>query len=278
MALTKLNYLPVVTGAEIDAAIKVKSNVQPYEGFYLYEEMLKLFYVDLDTTLTTSIETFLLGAEVTFLPMPPVKITRSPVITPSILTKPLSSAKTIDSNIKSQTAKSPPSPSMGKVVWIEVLTQIGLDIIEIYPKAVNDSLMSGSVTVPAMAASPPVVGIFAPVPGILMVPYVAAQLKTMISSVLSKGKLKPLANSMDSAVKTIGQQCGENYASMGTKIWDKFLEILCPYLDTQIEKQIKLFVTIPGLNFFIPPALPGLPLIPPAMVPTIGGTVPGKTL
>ena len=44
--LTKLNYKPKIDGKTIDSQIKLKKDIIPYQGYWIYEGLLLKLYPD----------------------------------------------------------------------------------------------------------------------------------------------------------------------------------------------------------------------------------------
>lgn len=270
--LGKLNYKPKVTGKQIDSQIKLKKNLRPYQGTWIYEGLLQKLYPEFISNLTQSLETYIKTAEVIFNPVPQNQILRSPIVLTQFSSLISSSAKKIDSNIKKACKGKKANVTMGITKWLEILTQIGTDVLAVLPVSVANSLNSGQVTAPIGAIATPSTGILSSVPAILQTPFNAGQLKSLLTQGLNKGGLTATANSIDKAVKGVGKKKMKE-EKQGEQIWKNFLDIFIPYLVIQLETQIKIFMTTPGTNFAVPSGVPGNPIV--SGSPTPSGLMPG---
>jgi hypothetical protein len=283
MALSKFSYIPTVTGKQIDGYIKLHSQTDPkaYMGYWVWEGVLFNLYTDFVSTLALSIDNYIRTAEVIFAPVPGNVIVCPPTILATFMSLYTSSAITIDSNIKGQMSAMKPeiAAASSYIVWSEVLNQIGMDIMNVIPIAVSTSLEAGLVIAPAGASAPPVTSLLAPIPALKIIPFVPAMLMGLLQVSFNKGTLMAKAIEIDQKVKaemkSFNQYIKPNvldYNAMGEKIWKVFLDVLCPYIESELDKHIKMFLTIPGTNWNVPPGIPGPPFTP---NPSISGLMPG---
>ena len=283
MALSKLSYVPIVTGKQIDSYIKLHSQTDPkaYMGYWVWEGLLFNLYMDFVSTLGLAIDNYIRTAEVIFAPIPGNMIVCPPVVLATFTSLYTSSAITIDGNIKAQMSAMKPEIAAAQsfIVWLEVLTQIGMDIINVIPIGVSTSLEAGLVISPVGASAPPVTSMLAPIPALKTIPFVPAMLMGLLQVSFNKGILMAKAVEIDQKVKaemkSFNQMIKPNvldYNAMGEKIWKIFLDTFCPYVESELEKHIKMFMTVPGTNWNIPPGVAGPPFTP---NPSISGMMPG---
>ena len=286
MALSTLGYKETISGKIIDTAVKANKNLPPtsFTGDKVWKAVLTEVYKDFDNKLTSDIRNYIMTATVEWQTIAGVGI-KTPVLPGPLVTtisaKATPSSFSIDSSITGNLKNRPNTKaslsSMGYEVWWEVFDQIGKDLLQIYPAAINTALLSAIVIVPPGVLNPPAISTLSPTKAINIVPYIQSQLKSKLESDFNRGSWMPKAQELDSKIKGEVQNSSNEKSAMeqiGEKIWNNFLEVLIPYVDEKFEKHIKDFMTTPGINWWIPPGTVGNS---PIGIPIPGGTMPGTT-
>ena len=276
-----LIYQQSITGTAIDAAVKAKTSTlsgasASGAGVITWQTVLQLLYTDFDTTLATSLMTYMQTTIATFPPGIPVPF--SGVILPMTNLTPMSSASgsTLDGTIKAQTSTMTGSAGAGAgvIVWSEFCGQIGTDILNMIPAAVCLACAAAVPLVPPGFAAPPMIGSLAPAPPIYV--GLVSAILTGLMTPFCTGLIRALGPQIDAAVKgATSTMSGASASGAGAIVWDTALGILIPAITLELSKDIALFFT-QSVGIWMTTPVPGNPLI--LGVPTPGGAPAPATL
>jgi hypothetical protein len=221
---------------------------------------------------------YILSAGILFAPIPENKLNSPPIVTPLLSVCQAASPALIDSSIKAFGTAGGPADTVGPKIWMTVINQVFEDIIKIYTMAIPIKLNSSLPIAPPGAASPVCVMLAAPAPALLAVPWVGAGFEAFLRMGLNQGQATSLGQTIYNKLKAAAKNFeGQNCLKYGEFIWDTWLEVVCPVINTSLETAIKLYLTVPGTNWWIPAGVLGTLILPPA-IPTFSVPVPGKIM
>lgn len=269
-----LVYKNVITGKQIDSAVKAKTSSFSGKGaegagVIMWQTALDKIYNDFDTVFANSMMLWLKTTQVTF---PPAITMLIQAILPEYKLKSLAvpSGKTLNDTIKSKTSKmqGPAAMAAGVINWTEFCTQVGKDLLDKTPDAIVKACADKIPLVSPGFTSPPMVAALAPAPPT----YIGLKpelLKTLLTPFMTTG-IKALGPIMDTTIKaTTSALSGTGAMVAGALMWEEVLNILIPALNIEYTTQVILFMT-QSLGAWMTPLVGGLPLIVPTMIPTPG--------
>lgn len=261
-----LLYSPAVTGKNINEAIQASTSSLTGTsgsgaGDLTWQNSLNKLYTDFDTTLATSLQTFLMTTKVIFPPAIPMLIQ---AILPALNMTSLSSGSgsLLSANIKSQTSSltGPSGSAAGSIIWTEFCGQVGTDLLASVPAAVCLCCANKIPIVSAGFMAPPMVASLAPAPPIYK-GLIPATLTGLLTPYMTTG-IKTLGPMIDVAAKAkTSSLTGEAGKNAGILVWNTVLEILAPAITLELSTKLSLFMAM-SIGAWMTTPSPGLPILP----------------
>ena len=263
-----LTWTPSLKGVAVDSACKGAAALPPPAGgAFVCLQLLNLLYADIASTLAATLTAWLATATVSWIPPTPSPLTPPPIVLAPLPGLAAASAPKMDARIKSLCAGVLP-PLAGAKAWQGRLEIVFADVATILPAAVATSLNAAVVMIPPGTIAPAcVAGTTATAPALLMTPYAP----TVFASALAGAGVSVAGAAANSvAVDALAKAaCAGKGVGAGPFLWQAFLDWLAPFISAAVTAAGIAAVTTPNLNWAVPPGIPGLPLIPPTMVPTL---------
>ena len=268
MPLTLLNYSPQITGKQIDTACKASANNPT--GQAVWQGLIDELYGDFENNLNSKIDTYIDGGGILFAPVPENGLNCAPIQTVLLNVKKSTTAAKIDSDIKGFASGGGEADTLGPQIWAKVIENIFNDLIEIYAQGIIMKLDTAIPNVPPGAANPGNATFTSQVPALLMVPYIQTQLEAFLQLGLNTGVATGLGSALYFDFKAASPRFeGEDCQKFGEYIWDQFIDYMTDPINLSIETAIKMFLTIPGINWWMPGGIPGSLTISGAKPPSI---------
>lgn len=247
-----------------------------------YKTILNGLYTDISTLLSVSIQIYITSsAKVNFTPVPTPIVIAAPVVLAPLIPLAQISGVTVDTKAKAQTSALSPSQALqvAPIVYAEFCNAVFTDLNNILSTAVSTSLNTALVIAPAGEQAPPVTATLAPVPALLSKPFIPAALKALLmQNGFNEANAKTLGQTMAIQSQAKTKSLPPSATNVGAIIWETILDLLEKEIVKVVSLSVMNYIIQSGPSWSIPAGVPGAPLIPPAMVPTMSGPMPAANL
>lgn len=279
MSLSSLTYTPAITGQAIHSTItgtlgSLDPNTSSLGEMY-WTMILTLLYGDFDATLSSNVLTYLQQTEVMYVP----GLTASVIFTgpPSFtmfMSKIVSSASAIDSNIKARCSGQKAATTLGQWHWEEAFKQIFTDIKEVVSQGVHGAYTTSTNIAPSGALAAPTLGLTAPIPATIQTPFDLDSLKGQLELQFNDGNALSLAQLLHSQILSMFSSYNSNdmWKTIGPSYWQLFMDRLKEKVETYIQDGVRNWILASNQHFAIPSGSPGTN--PAGIPPTIASVGP----
>lgn len=275
--LSSFTYSPSITGSAIHSSVTGTLGSQDPNlkslGLMYWQTVLMKLYTDFNQTLNQNLLTYINQTEVKYLPgvQSSVIFTDAPDLS-QFLSKFMSSASIIDTNIKAACSSQKASLGLGITQWEEAFKQIFTDICDVVSQAITTSYSKATNTCPVGALAAGTSGLTAPVPAKITVPFVSADLKSQLQKDFNALNAKALASSLTSLIQSTFQSynSSQQFQTIGDMYWTFFLQKLSDKMSAYLQNDIKQWIVSKPQHFAIPQGSPGTN--PAGIPPTIPST------